>query len=265
MLHEFLQKATNSFCFTEGAKEIERICKPFVTKHGLANFYYINLTKKGELVFLTNNVTYAMDYWGLGLPTRTGWNEIGPLVQNYTVLWDESNLDKNIVDFSKESRCFNGFTFANRYHDVIQAVTIFRKAPLENPANYYLTHKEELASWIQDFQCRCRGLIHHAKKNPMHLPLDYFASEAKTFYPDRVVECSFRSIRQGITFRELDCLWLHAKGFSWPYIAVLLNISVRTVETHLTSIKNRFGLSSRDELAHLALANPHIQAYAPRF
>ncbi|MBS0635449.1 MAG: helix-turn-helix transcriptional regulator [Verrucomicrobia bacterium] len=264
MLKDFLQEAATSFCFTDGAKEINRICKPFLDKHDIANFYYIRLTKKGELVFLTNNVPYAMDYWGEELPTRTGWNEVGQEVQKYTILWEDWKLDKEIADFTKASRCFDGFTFANRYYDVIQAVTIFRKYPVENPANYYLQHKDDLQSWIKNFEFMQRNLIGHAIDNPMHLPQEYFASEEKTFYPERSIECRYKNIQSTLTFRELDCLALHAKGFSWPQIGTMLDLSVRTVETHLNSIKNRFGLSSRDDLAHLALSNPVVQAYSPR-
>ncbi len=265
MLKDFLHEASNSFCFTEGAKEINRICKPFLDKHDIANFYYIRLTKRGELVFLTNNVPYAMNYWEEELPTRTGWNEVGPSVQNYTILWDEWKLDKEILNFTHASGCFDGFTFANRYHDVIQAVTVFRKYPVDNPAQYYLQHKDELQQWIHNFQWNSRDLIGHAIEKPMHLPTEYFASEQKTFYPERTIECSFRTIHSKLTFRELDCLALHARGFSWPHIAQMLDLSVRTVETHFISIKNRFGLSCRDELSHLALANPIIQKYAPRY
>ncbi len=265
MLENFLQEAKHSFCFTEGANEINRICKAFLDKHDIANFYYIRLTKNGELVFLTNNVPYAINYWEEGLPTRTGWNEAGAKVQNYTILWEEWKLDKEILNFSKASRCFNGFTFANRYHNVIQAVTFFRKYPIENAAEYYLKHKDELQHWIQNFQYNCRNLIGHAIDHPMHLPKEYFASEQKTFYPVQTVECHYRNIRSKLTFRELDCLSLHAKGFTWPHIASLLDLSVRTVETHFSSIKNRFGLTCRDDLSHLALSNPLIQAYSPRY
>ncbi len=263
MLENFLREAATSFCFTEGAKEISRTCKSFLEKHDFANFYFISLTKQGELVFLTNQVDYAMNYWGEGLPTRTGWTEGVDRTQNYTVLWNRANLDKEIVSFSESSGCYDGFTVANRYQDVIQAVTFFRKYPIDCPAEYYLKQKE-LHQWVQEFQYTHRSLIRHAKEHPMYLPKEYFASETKTFYPARSVSLSYRGITSALSFRELDCLFFHAKGFSWPSIASMLSLSYRTVETHLTSIKNKFGLTSRDDLAHLAWTNPIIQSYTPK-
>ncbi len=128
MLKNFLREASSSFCFTEGAKEINRICKPFLDKHCIKNFYYIRLTKKGELVFLTNQVDYAMNYWEQELPTRTCWNEIQQGVQNYTILWEKSKLDKEILDFIKASHCYDGFSFVSRYPDSLQGATFFRNA-----------------------------------------------------------------------------------------------------------------------------------------
>lgn len=265
MLREFLVKASTSFCFTAGAKEIARICKPFLTKHSIKNFYYLRLTKKGELVFLTSDVDYAMNYWEAGLPTRLGFSEPMQRVQNYQLLWGSWNLDKEILDFTKTKGCYDGFSLVNRYHNAVQGATFFREHPVDSPSSYYLQHKDELNCWLKNFEYSCRHLIQHAIENPMILPAEYLASEQQAFYPERSVEFSYRGIQSKVSFRELDCLYFHAKGFTWPHIAELLGISIRTVETHCNSIKNHFGLSSRDELAHLAYSSPIIQGYSPRF
>lgn len=136
---------------------------------------------------------------------------------------------------------------------------------MDDPGGYYLQKKEELTCWLRDFEWKSRHLLRHAQDNPLVLPAEYLASEQQAFYPERTVELCYRNIRAKVSFRELDCLSLHAKGFTWPHIAALLGLSVRTVETHFASIKNHFGLISRDELAHLAYSSPLIQKYSPRF
>ncbi len=123
-------------------------------------------------------------------------------------------------------------------------------------------NRTRLRSWLRNFEWNRRELIQHAKEHPMFLPLEYFASENKAFYPERSIELCHNSIRSKVSFRQLDCLYLHAKGFTWPHIAAMLDLSVRTVETHLASIKNSFGLTSRDELAQFALANSLLQTYS---
>lgn len=264
MLKNFLREANNSFCFTEGAKEITRVCKPFLDKHNIKNFYYIRITKNGELVFLTNQVDYAMDYWEAGLPTRLGSDEENKGMQNLSIMWGDWNLDKEILDFNKTMHCYDGFSLINRHHNTMQGATFLRDHPVDNPSSYYLQKKDELSCWLKDFEWKCRNLILHAKENPMILPAEYIASEQKAFYPARTVEFCYKNIRANVSFRELDCLYLLAKGFTWPHIAKLLDLSVRTVETHVNSLKNHFGLTTRDELAHLAYSSPLVQGYSPR-
>ena len=51
-----------------------------------------------------------------------------------------------------------------------------------------------------------------------------------------------------LTPRELDCLYYALIGFTAKVTARLLNISHRTVETHIENIKNKTGCFSRLEI-----------------
>ena len=54
-----------------------------------------------------------------------------------------------------------------------------------------------------------------------------------------------------ITAQELACLRLFVKGMSYKYIALILGISHRTVETYLQRVKQRTKCSSRTELEQI--------------
>jgi NarL family two-component system response regulator LiaR len=56
-----------------------------------------------------------------------------------------------------------------------------------------------------------------------------------------------------ITERELEVLRLAAKGLSNRDIARQLDISVRTVQTHLSNVFNKMGVGSRTEAVMLGL------------
>ena len=56
-----------------------------------------------------------------------------------------------------------------------------------------------------------------------------------------------------LTEREMDVLKLAAKGMSNRRIAEELVISVRTVQTHLNNVFNKFGVGSRTEAVIYAL------------
>jgi DNA-binding CsgD family transcriptional regulator len=57
----------------------------------------------------------------------------------------------------------------------------------------------------------------------------------------------------GLTVREVEVLRLVAKGMTDAQIAETLVISPRTVNTHLTSIYGKIGVSSRSEATRYAL------------
>jgi DNA-binding CsgD family transcriptional regulator len=57
----------------------------------------------------------------------------------------------------------------------------------------------------------------------------------------------------GLTVREVEVLRLVAKGMTDAQIAETLVISPRTVNTHLTSIYSKIGVSSRSEATRYAL------------
>lgn len=55
-----------------------------------------------------------------------------------------------------------------------------------------------------------------------------------------------------LTQREREVLRLIARGYAYKQVALKLDISPRTVETHVSSVLRKLQLSSRHELAHWA-------------
>lgn len=257
-MKDFLHNAPRSFAFTQGTNELLRVANPFLKANQIKNFYYVQLSKEGELVYLTNDVAYAMDYWEAGLPLRTGFDEPLEKVQQYTVEWN-GTLDKEILTFAKGKGGFNGFSFVERYPDMVQFASFLFAS--ENRK----AESSTLESFLRQFQWNNKKLIGHAKENPMLLPEEYLKPQKKAFYPKRSIPLRYNGIQSTIRFRELDCLALYGRGFTIARIGQLLKISSRTVETHLESVKNRFGLSTRDDLAEFCYVNALLQNYTPRF
>jgi DNA-binding NarL/FixJ family response regulator len=60
---------------------------------------------------------------------------------------------------------------------------------------------------------------------------------------------------EALTHREVDVLRLLAKGNTNRQIAELLNLSIRTVESHRANLMGKLGLASRVELVTYAEEN----------
>ena len=69
-----------------------------------------------------------------------------------------------------------------------------------------------------------------------------------------------RQFDQPLTGREHTIIRLVAEGHSNKQIAQLLNISVKTVETHRASIMRKLGLGSMAALVRYAVRNKLIEA-----
>lgn len=262
-MKELIKNAATSFSFKEGSKEFIRIFQTFLKNLKIENFYYARITKKGELVYITNRVDFILNYWEEGLPLFTGFAESPKEVQSIVSNW-EGVIPSEVINFSKLHGCYDGFSFCNRYYDTVQFASFLRSHPIDRPDGYYLKNENILRCWLQHFDWEMRHLIAQAKEKPILLPQEYILPQKQAFCGERTIKIRYRSLESKVTLREMDCLHLFSKGFTCAFIAGMLQLSPRTVETHLESVKNRFGLFSRDDLATLAYANPQVQNYFPR-
>lgn len=97
-------------------------------------------------------------------------------------------------------------------------------------------------------------------------------SEHKHFFTSRISEIVFARCIQGkqalegtpensrITDREREIVQLLGEGKSSKEIAIILGISVRTVETHRAAIMKKLGLKSFSALIRFAVRNKIIEA-----
>ena len=97
-------------------------------------------------------------------------------------------------------------------------------------------------------------------------------SEHKHFFTSRISEIVFARCIQGkqalegtpensrITDREREIVQLLGEGKSSKEIAIILGISVRTVETHRAAIMKKLGLKSFSGLIRYAIRNKIIEA-----
>ena len=78
--------------------------------------------------------------------------------------------------------------------------------------------------------------------------LDAFASGVPTGVSEEPVDVELEQL----TPREREVLQLIARGYAYKEVGRRLNVSVKTVETHVSSVLRKLQLSSRHELARWA-------------
>jgi DNA-binding NarL/FixJ family response regulator len=90
------------------------------------------------------------------------------------------------------------------------------------------------------------------------------AAAGETVFSSGVAQSVTRSAlgtsRSQLTARELEVLGAAARGLGNKQIASELGMSARTVQTHLTSVFAKLGVSSRTEAVLLALRRGWVRA-----
>jgi|GEM_PF-5863138 len=107
----------------------------------------------------------------------------------------------------------------------MQFASFNRARPLENSRQFYFENQEIYSCWLREFEMKQRNLIRQGELSPMLLPEEYLAPEKDSFYSTRKMELNHRVIHSAISFRELDCLYRHTKGFTSPRIGYPLEPS----------------------------------------
>lgn len=125
--------------------------------------------------------------------------------------------------------------------------------------NYFINSMSSLINFINHFEINGADLIElFIRKHRIILP-NYLESRLTVdgvILPTQLpfnfthteTNAATDQIYQLVTAREKDCLNLTAQGYTMKSVAQKLDISPRTVETHLRNIKDKCGLSTKNQL-----------------
>ena len=102
-----------------------------------------------------------------------------------------------------------------------------------------------------------RDLISAIEALAVHRP--FFTTKVSETLLESYVTAA-KAIRSTLTNREVGIVQLVAEGHTNKHIARLLNISLKTVETHRASVMRKLNLSSSADLVRYAIRNNLVEA-----
>lgn len=113
--------------------------------------------------------------------------------------------------------------------------------------NYYINNLDHLKCFARNVQSKVSRLSEKPPPTGPFIKTSLLLPEVKNkqiiAYQD-----GNKISHVALTHKEIDCLALLRKGYPNKVIAKLLGNSPRTIEFHLTNIKNKFGVSYKSEL-----------------
>lgn len=111
--------------------------------------------------------------------------------------------------------------------------------------HFLINHLGYLENLCSEFKDTCHDLIIAGEKSKIIFPSHYEDTiHAMPSKYNRIYDMTDPKNQFGLTNRELECARILSKGYSAKEIALKLNISYRTVEQHLSQIKNKMNLKS---------------------
>ena len=234
--------------------KIQNIADPFLKQHGFNYFQYLRCFNDGSCSTLTNHTGLfecLPDYSNKPV-VFSSFTEEHEKLHSYWFMWEEE-LPSFPVQLAKEKfNLHHGLTLVRRSKNYYDMIAVALPEKRSNIASFYLTKQKAIEQFIKTFDTNHQDLLQYITKNPLILP-----QQSRDVNYDKICLSKGRievSGRFGITYlttQELACVRLLLQGASAKEIANNLHISHRTVETYFARIKQRSGLTSRNELGTL--------------
>lgn len=252
--------------FTSGQNIID-ICKPLEERFNINYYLYVRDYKDGRRIWFTTNGKWTEYFYQHELYQVSAFeNSFIPYKPGY-YLWSTLPGQK-VFNIAREFNIDHGMTIVTDHQDYYEFFH-FATTPENNAAvNFYMNHMDILQKFMGYFVDKAKDIIKKADKMIVDVPHPTIVETAaqNTIELDYPVNDFLSSIDNGkyclknlteeihITKREADCLTWFLKGKTMEEIALLENISKRTVETYTDQIKRKLNCHKPIQLGY-KLAN----------
>lgn len=239
------------------AAEINKLAEPLFKNFNITTFAHIKIFKD-SLFHVTNNQQWLAFYCANKLFDSAHYqHEINNLSNHYFVLRnDKASLVKAMHNYA----VWHGLCIYKKYDDYVEMWNFATTKENVEIYNFYLNNMHYLERFIVYFKNQAKDIIEQPKekillKRKQELILDNHSlsmSEAKRDFliETKLKKLQFYGLKVNISKREIECLHLLAKGKMLKEIALILNISTRTIETHLNQLKVKLGCYYKNELVN---------------
>jgi DNA-binding NarL/FixJ family response regulator len=190
------------------------------------------------------------------LEARQGWEVCGEATDGWQAVKLTAELKPDVVAMDIGMPNLNGLDAARQ---------ILRDNPRQKILFLTMYQSEQLARTIQ--QAGARGLLLKSEAGSELVNAIETVQRSGNFFSTRLsteLRGEQRSkSRETLTPRERQVVQLLAEGKTTKEVACLLNLSVKTAETHRSNIMAKLGLHSISEVVLYAVRNNIVQAFNP--
>jgi DNA-binding CsgD family transcriptional regulator len=237
--------------------EVRRICQPLETHFGVSSYVYFKLMPDGTKIQLGTDGAWMAHYYEQQYHLHSVFEKHPDEYNKGVVPWSALRTHDSILTDARDFGIYNGLTMINPVNDGCEFIFVGVNEDNQHLTAFHLNNLDVLEKFHQQFKEQAAGLIEKAYADPLYFP-DAYARHYVTHEAVPMLQDSDRrhamidKLRQSapivLTVREYDIGRLLLQGMSMKEAARALDVSVRTVETHVAHIKEKCGLHFKGEL-----------------
>ena len=214
---------------------VNAICQPFLKKYQLSYFSYGHMDTDGTFCCLVTNPNWYQNFraqkYPIFIPSAKDASK-----DSYFYLWDEVLPKQVTADALKNFKMAKGITLVSKQENGrVQYFAFASSSENLQAISSYFTNLNTLLAFTGSFLDDGKELIREVTNHPLLLP-----PEKK-----QLIESSV-AIR--LTPRELACIQYLQKCYTVKEIAQVLQLSPRTIEDRLNSIKEKLGCGRKSQI-----------------
>jgi DNA-binding CsgD family transcriptional regulator len=240
------------------SQDMHQLCQPLFQYFDIGNVMYLKVFPDMSRVhldtdphwaafFYQNIKKYYRDFFVSAYHWESGYS---PLLA----------LGGNCVPDALAHGVGEGVVLSKREGDCTEIVFITHnwQTYRDTKLHLLLRNIDLLQLFFDYFRKEAKDLIDQAAKDPVLCPLVQPSREVQVFQTLDIERESFirdinkRYNKDGLTPRELDCIYYTSLDMTAKEIARQLNVSPKTVERHLENAKSKFGCRTKAALIKYA-------------
>lgn len=252
---------------------VANICDMLFKKTIIKHFDYIRFYDSGEMMCLGTTPEFILN---------THKNKLVPTEEELKLIYfarlkvfflsnymqlppgaGSANPDKynEIISMQADFNIYHRICMVDRGPNYYRACAFGVNSSCKSVFTYYFNLLDTMKKFIKYFEAKVDELNNNIEKNSKII-IPYFhkkifsmneQSKSIDFESDLDFENnnSSKFADKLFTVRERECLSLIAQGYTMKNAAIKLQISPRTVEQHLRNIKEKYGLTTKNQLVEI--------------
>lgn len=248
--------------------DIADFCNPFLTSCNLTTFIYGKLFYDKKYLLFSNNMIFV-EYFLLHLNDIEGSKlhhalQNAPLGKPIHALWSSAPEDM-LIQMLKRIDLWNGLDIYYRSDNFIETWSFSTSLTHSKEIdNFYLNNFKIFQRFCLSFRGKFARLLTRTNESKLatlkegidinfHHSLDCMrnVNALLSFLSLESLELPTKNGTITLSRREIDCLFYLSRGKIAKEIAQTLNISKRTVESYIASIKQKTGYYNKSRLINL--------------